>query len=363
MRSDSTLRVRFPSGQGYPVAFRPLGELAMVMREAGLRPGRVLIVSDRNVAELYGLTVDRVLQDDGWEPRLLALPPGETTKTPEHLQAIYSAALEWGIDRKTPIVALGGGVIGDLAGFAAATLLRGVPLVHVPTTLLAQVDSSIGGKTGINHPTGKNLVGAFYQPTLVLSDIRTLATLPEREWGSGAAEVVKHALIGDQRLFELLVESWPLFSTRDVATVQEVLQRACQVKIDIVGRDEREHGPRAFLNFGHTFGHALEQATEFKVLTHGEAVAIGMRAALYLSRRFNPKLDYMRTDQLVLRIPVPTIPADIALGEVIQAMRNDKKAESGRLRFVLIKRVGSPYVTDKIAAADVEAAWRHVLVS
>ncbi|MFT5145266.1 MAG: 3-dehydroquinate synthase, partial [Thalassolituus oleivorans] len=174
------------------------------MREARLRPGRVLVVSDTTVAKLYGRTVDLVLQSDGWEPRVLALPPGETTKNSEHLKAIYDAALGWGIDRKTPIVALGGGVIGDLAGFAAATLLRGVPLVHVPTTLLSQVDSSLGGKTGINHATGKNLVGAFHQPALVHSDINTLATLSEREWMSGAAEVVKHALIGDPRLFEML---------------------------------------------------------------------------------------------------------------------------------------------------------------
>lgn len=333
------------------------------MREVGLRPGRVLVVSDRNVAELYGPAVDKALQADGWEPRVLALPPGETTKTQEHLKAIYDAALTWGIDRKTPIVALGGGVIGDLAGFAAATLLRGVPLVHVPTTLLAQVDSSIGGKTGINHATGKNLIGAFYQPSLVLSDIHTLATLPEREWNSGCAEVVKHAIIGDQRLFDLLAETWGLFAARDIETTREVLRRACQVKIDIVSRDEREQGPRAFLNFGHTFGHALEQATGYHTLAHGEAVAIGMRAALYLSRRYNPKLNYAAIDQLVLRIPVPPVPADLALGEVMQAMRTDKKAESGRLRFILVKRIGTPYITDEIAAADVEAAWRNVLVS
>lgn len=363
MRSDATQYVRFPSGQGYPVAFRPLSGLAEAMREVGLRPGRVLVVSDRNVAELYGPAVDKALQADGWEPRVLALPPGETTKTQEHLKAIYDAALTWGIDRKTPIVALGGGVIGDLAGFAAATLLRGVPLVHVPTTLLAQVDSSIGGKTGINHVTGKNLIGAFYQPSLVLSDIHTLATLPEREWNSGCAEVVKHAIIGDQRLFDLLAESWGMFAARDIETTREVLRRACQVKIDIVSRDEREQGPRAFLNFGHTFGHALEQATGYKTLAHGEAVAIGMRAALYLSRRYNPKLNHAAIDQLVLRIPVPPIPADFALDEVMTAMRSDKKAESGRVRFILVKRIGNPYITDEIAIADVEAAWRNVLVS
>lgn len=363
MRSDNALHVRFPSGVGYTVGFRPLSELALAMREARLRPGRVLVVSDTTVAKLYGRTVDLVLQSDGWEPRVLALPPGETTKNSEHLKAIYDAALGWGIDRKTPIVALGGGVIGDLAGFAAATLLRGVPLVHVPTTLLSQVDSSLGGKTGINHATGKNLVGAFHQPALVHSDINTLATLSEREWMSGAAEVVKHALIGDPRLFEMLSEDWQLFAGRDVTVVREVLRRACQVKIDIVSRDEREHGPRAFLNFGHTFGHALEQATGYEVLAHGEAVAIGMRAALYLSRRYNPKLDYRGADMLVSRIPVPKIAADMALAELMAAMRSDKKVEAGILRLVLVKRIGAAYVTDRIALADVEAAWRHVLVA
>ncbi|MBO6576415.1 MAG: 3-dehydroquinate synthase [Rhodothermales bacterium] len=362
MRSDA-IRVHFPTGIGYPVAFRPLLDLAVAMRDVGLRPGRVLVVSDKNVADLYGVPVDTTLKQDGWEPRLLALPPGESTKSPEHLQAIYDAALGWGIDRKTPIVALGGGVIGDLAGFAAATLLRGVPLVHVPTSLLAQVDSSIGGKTGINHDAGKNLVGAFHQPALVLTDTNTLATLPPREWMSGAAEVIKHALIGDPRLFEILSDAWPRFAARDQAVVGEVLRRACQVKVDIVSRDERERGPRMYLNFGHTFGHALEQATEYQILTHGEAVAIGMRAALYLSRRYHPKLDYMRTDLLVRQIPVPPIPADVALGEVMQAMRADKKVDAGRLRFVLLKRLGQPYLEENIAPADLEAAWRHVLVT
>ena len=363
MRADSSLRVRFPTGHSYAVAFRPLAELPAAMREAGLRPGKALVVTDRNVAEIHGRRVDHILQADGWEPRMLALPPGETTKSAEHLQAIYDAALGWRIDRKTPLIALGGGVIGDLGGFASATLLRGIPLVHVPTTLLAQVDSSIGGKTGINHASGKNLVGAFHQPALVLSDIQTLATLPPREWLSGSAEVIKHALIGDPRLFEMLVDSWGTFEARDVTMVSDVLKRACQVKIDIVSRDEREHGPRALLNFGHTFAHALEQATDYEVLTHGEAVAIGMRAALYLSRRFHPKLDYMRSDVLARQIPAPSIPADVALAQLMEAMRSDKKADSGRLRFVLLKRVGAAYLTDQIALADVEAAWKHVLVT
>jgi 3-dehydroquinate synthase len=333
------------------------------MRESNLRPGRVLVVSDETVANLYGRTVDAVLRKDGWEPRLLALPAGESTKSPDHLQAIYDAALNWGVDRRTPLIALGGGVIGDLAGFAASTLLRGIPLVHVPTTLLSQVDSSLGGKTGINHPAGKNLVGTFYQPALVLSDLNTLATLSERDWQSGLAEVVKHALVGDNRLFDQLEGDWPRFVGREASVVRDIIIRAAQVKIDIVSRDEREQGPRALLNFGHTFGHALELATGYGVLTHGEAVAIGMRAALYLSRRFNPKLDYMRSDMLVRRIPVPPIPTDIALGQLMESMRTDKKADSGRLRVVLIKRIGSGYVTDKIAVADIEAAWRHVLVS
>ncbi len=345
------------------MVFQPLSQLAQAMRESGLRPGRVLVVSDQTVAKLYGHPVDMALKKDGWEPRLLALPAGETTKSPDHLQAIYDAALNWGIDRQTPLVALGGGVIGDLGGFAASTLLRGIPLVHVPTTLLAQVDSSIGGKTGINHEAGKNLIGAFYQPSLVFSDFQTLATLSNREWLSGLSEVVKHALIGDRRLFEQLEGDWAKFVGRETEAVRDILIRAAQVKIDIVSRDEREQGPRALLNFGHTFGHALEHATGYGVLAHGEAVAIGMRAALYLSRRYNPKLDYGRTDGLVRRIPVPPIPADIALEQLMEAMRTDKKAKAGRLSLVLIKRLGAGYVTDSVAAVDIEGAWRHVLVS
>ncbi len=361
LRDRSTIRVRIRGSSEYDVRFGPLEHLPGGMRDVGLRPGRCLVVTDRNVAPMHGLRLDASLKADGWEPRLLAMPPGEQTKSLAHLSAVYDAALGWGIDRSTPVIALGGGVVGDLAGFAAATLLRGVPLVQVPTTLIAQVDSAIGGKTGINHDAGKNLVGAFHQPKLVWSDPGALATLPEREWASGTAEVVKHALIADPTLFERLEHDMPRFAQREASVVHDVVRAAVQVKAAVVSKDEKENGLRAILNFGHTFGHALEKATGYGVLTHGEAVAIGMRAALYLSRRFSPALDAVRAERLVRTIATPAIPVDLALAELVEAMRSDKKASAGRLRFVLLRRIGEAYVTDEVAPADVDAAWMHAL--
>lgn len=360
-RERNPIRVRIKGGPEYDIRFGPLEELPAAMRQAGLRPGRCLIVTDRNVAEVQGRRLDQAFQSDGWEPRMLAMPPGEQTKSLQHLAAIHDAALTWGVDRSTPVVALGGGVVGDLAGFAASTLLRGLPLVQAPTTLIAQVDSSIGGKTGINHATGKNLIGAFHQPRLVWSDVTTLDTLPEREWYSGLAEVVKHALIGDPALFERLEHDLPRFVQRDPVIVHEVVRSAVIVKAIVVSKDEKEAGLRAILNFGHTFGHALEKATGYGVLTHGEAVAIGMRAALYLSRRFSPALETGRAERLVRLLPTPVIPVDLALDALVSAMRTDKKAQAGRLRFVLLRRIGDAYVTDEVSAADVDAAWVHAL--
>jgi 3-dehydroquinate synthase len=363
MLSDrKSLRVRLGGSAGYPVVFGNLDLLPSTLREVGLRVGRCVVVTDRNVADPYGIRVDKAFQGDGWEPLVLTLPAGETTKTPQHLHAVYEAALKWGIDRRTPVIALGGGVIGDLAGFAAATLLRGLPLVQVPTSLLAQVDASIGGKTGINHEVGKNLVGAFHQPELVYTDPDTLATLPPREWISGTAELIKHALISDRRLFEQVQQELPQFARRQTSVVHDFVFRSAAVKVDIVSRDVKEKNVRAYLNFGHTFGHALEKASGYGTITHGEAVAIGMRAALYLSRRFSTKLEHARAEALVRQIPVPPIPADLAIGELMRAMQSDKKAEAGRLNFVLLRKIGEPYVTSDVALTDVEAAWRHALM-
>ncbi len=355
------IRVALQQGRGYAVHFSALGEAPRLMTEAGLRRGRCLVVTDEHVAARYGALLETALGEAGWTPRAVVLPPGEATKAHAPLQAVYDAALRWGIDRKTPVLALGGGVVGDLAGFAAATLLRGLPLVQLPTTLIAQVDSAIGGKTGINHAVGKNLIGAFHQPRLVCADLAVLATLPEREWTSGLAEVVKHALVADAAFFERLEAHWPAVLARAAEVVGEVVYRAAGIKAQVVGEDEREQGRRAILNFGHTFGHAIERAAGYGRLTHGEAVALGMRAALHLSHRLHRDLPLERAHRLVARLPVPSGYADLSIDALTEAMHADKKAEAGALRFVVLRRLGEAYVTDRATPSDVAAAWAFAL--
>lgn len=356
MSAAAPLAVALPQGRGYPIHFVPLNEAPDCMAEAGLRPGRCLVVTDENVAAHYRAPLERALAEAGWSPRVHVVAPGEASKSPEALQAVYDAALRWGIDRQTPVVALGGGVVGDLAGFAAATLLRGVPLVQLPTSLIAQVDSAIGGKTGINHAAGKNLVGAFYQPALVLADTDVLQTLPEREWTSGLAEVVKHALIADADLFAFLEKHRAALLARETGVVAPTIRRAAQVKAEVVSEDELEKGRRMILNFGHTFGHAIERVAGYGTFTHGEAVALGMRAALGLSTRLNPGFDPARADRLVRMIPVPPGFGALSTPALTAAMRTDKKARAGTPRFIVLEKIGAAYVTEA-PAEDVAAAW------
>jgi 3-dehydroquinate synthase len=352
------VRVDLGPARSYAIRFRPLAEVPALLDGAGLRTGRCLVVTDENVAAHYRTPLAAALEKAGWTPRVVVVPPGEASKSAERLHALYDEALAWGVDRQTPVVALGGGVVGDLAGFAAATLLRGLPLVQLPTSLIAQVDSAVGGKTGINHAAGKNLLGAFYQPRVVVTDPATLVTLPQREWTSGMAEVVKHALIADPALLAFLEDHWgDLMLRRDDDAVAEMVARAVQVKAGIVAEDEREAGRRALLNFGHTVAHAVEKVAGYGTFTHGEAVAVGMRAALALSRRRHPDLDAARADALVASIPVEGDPATLDFEAMLDAMRADKKAVAGRPRFVLLDRLGHAYVTADVERAELEAAW------
>lgn len=357
------LRITLEGGRGYPIFFHPLSDVPALMEQCGLRRGRCLVVTDEHVAHSYLPGLERALFGAGWTARAVTLPPGETTKSYEYLHAIYDAALEWGIDRKTPVLALGGGVIGDLAGFAAATLLRGLPLVQLPTTLIAQVDSALGGKTGINHKAGKNLIGAFHQPAFVCVDREALLTLPRREWTSGLAEVVKHGLIADANLYTFLEANWPAVLERDPSIIDEMVYRAARVKVNVVSQDERESGLRAILNFGHTFGHAIEKAAGYGEFTHGEAVALGMRSALYLSHLYHPDLPIERIDSLLRQIPVGGRLSDYRVQNLMDAMRGDKKAEAGALRFVLLRRIGEAYVTDRPSPTEVEAALQFAMNS
>ena len=345
--------------RSYDVHFRSLRTLPALLDDTDLRVGRCLLVTDENVAAHYRTPLTRTLEDAGWTVKTVVLPPGESTKSADHLHTLYDEALDWGIDRQTPVFSLGGGVIGDLAGFAAATLLRGLPLVHLPTSLLAQVDAAVGGKTAINHRTGKNLIGAFYQPRLVCADPSTLDTLPMDEYTGGMAEVVKHALIGDADLFDYLDDHLvPVFSRRDRGAVAETIERAVQVKAEIVSADEREEGRRAILNFGHTFAHAIEAVAGYGTFSHGEAVAVGMRAGLYLSHRRHPEaIPRDRADHLIRAIPVDADPERLSFDALYRAMDADKKNEGGTIRFVLLDRLGHATVTDNVSRSEAKQAW------
>lgn len=356
----SPLTVSLTGGRSYPVHFAPLAEAPARMAEAGLRAGRCFVVTDENVAAYYRRPLEDALHGAGWTTRTHVLPPGEATKAEASLRRLYDAALGWGLDRQTPVLALGGGVVGDLAGFAAATLLRGLPLVQLPTSLVAQVDSSLGGKTGINHATGKNLIGAFWQPRLVLADARTLGTLPEREWRSGLAEVVKHALIADSPLMDFLETRRAAVLERDPEAVRALIPPAARVKAEVVGEDEREAGRRAILNFGHTFGHAVEKTAGYGAVTHGEAVALGMRAALFLSHRRHDSFNddaFARALRLTEMTEVPPEATGCSLAALREAMQSDKKNTGGTVRFVLLRRPGAAYLTGDVSGEALAAAW------
>ena len=358
---NKPLSVDLGDDRSYELAFGDLARLPEAMRRAGLRPGPVLIITDANVATHYRGRVDSLLKEDGWDPLILTLPAGEATKSPKHLQAVYDAALAWQPDRKTPILALGGGVIGDLAGFAAGTLLRGLPFVQVPTSLIAQVDSAIGGKTGINHESGKNLIGVFHQPRLVFVDTHLLFTLPRREWHSGLAEVLKHALIKDEAFFAWLESQWPRVLVRHPEVVPDLVYRAASIKTRVVSRDEKEAGERMLLNFGHTFGHALEKVLGYGTFTHGEAVILGMLAALHMSRRFHRQVDLPRAEAILRQIPMPPVPSSLSLPVIREAMMSDKKKDGAHLQFILLRQIGQAYVTGDVKGTDVDAALAFAL--
>lgn len=350
--------VDLSGGRTYHIHFAPVAKLGSLLAAAGLLPGPCIVVTDANVAEHWLAAVTSAL--GAWEPLVMVLPAGERTKSAASLQSIYDRVLRAGIDRQTPVIAVGGGVIGDLAGFAAATLLRGVPLVQVPTSLIAQVDSAIGGKTGINHAVGKNLVGAYCQPRLVCADPAVLATLPALEWTSGLAEVVKHALIADPAFAAFLDRHWQAVLARKPATVLRMIPWAAAVKAKVVSEDETEQGRRAILNFGHTFGHAIEHTAGYGQFTHGEAVALGMRAALTYSGRLHPDFRTAKAVELVRRIPVRHTLSSLAcsMDDLVDAMQYDKKVQRGRLRLVVLRRTGRAYVTDQVSRQELAIAWQ-----
>ncbi len=334
---------------------------------------QILVVSNPMIFRHYGDRLLSALTQAGFAVGYCLLPAGERYKTLKSVQKIYDAALAQRLERSSTIVALGGGVIGDMAGFAAATWLRGINVVQVPTSLLAMVDAAIGGKTGVNHPQGKNLIGAFHQPRLVLIDPNVLATLPPREFRAAMAEVIKYGVIWDASLFEMLEKLPRLDQHRSLATIaqrpqggiapgeahsplEECLIRSCQAKAEVVSQDEKEGGLRAILNYGHTIGHAVESLTGYRRVNHGEAVAIGMVAAgqLAVAAGFWTAAEADRQLALIKKAGLPTqIPADLDPEAILASLQTDKKVKDGKVRFVLPTQIGAATVTDQLTTAQV----------
>lgn len=316
----------------------------------------VAIVTNETVGPLYLERLRRSLPDVN--STQVVLPDGEEFKTLETVNRIVDALLRARCDRRTTVIALGGGVIGDIAGFAAAVYQRGVPYVQIPTTLLAMVDSSVGGKTGVNHPLGKNMIGAFHQPRGVIIDTDTLATLPERELSAGLAEVIKYGLIRDRGFFGWLEANIDALLGRDPQALAYAIYRSCQNKAEVVAADEREAGVRAILNLGHTFGHAIETGLGYGTWLHGEAIAAGMVLAADLSRRLGwlAAADVARIEQLVRRARLPVrAPATLTNERFLELMAVDKKVQDGRLRLVLLKSIGEAVVTDEFPREQLAA--------
>lgn len=325
---------------------------------------RCAVITDSHVGPKYGEAAVKSLKIAGFTPTLITVEAGEGSKSLSSVQKCYDLLAAHRIERKSFIVALGGGVVGDLAGFVAATYLRGIAFVQVPTTLLAQVDSSVGGKVGINLKAGKNLVGAFHQPRLVLCDLDTLATLPDREFRSGLGEVVKYGIIHDAALFQRLEKQMDAILARQSATLSAIVARCCAIKAEIVAKDETDNGPRALLNFGHTIGHAIENSVGYGKLLHGEAISIGHVAAAHLSaRRLGlPATDVARIKALLTKsgLPVSLKVAGDKRDKLFAAMRLDKKVQAGEIHFVLAEEIGKTVFGQRVPDAEVNWALDQV---
>lgn len=359
----------------YPAVMRlvqvPLGNRSYIIKVgSGLLPRlgaecaalklgqRCAVITDSKVGRHYAQAVMKSLAASGFEPALVTVPAGEKSKSIAVVEECYDQLAAHWLERKSFIVALGGGVVGDLAGFVAATYLRGIPFVQVPTTLLAQVDSSVGGKTGVNLKSGKNLVGAFYQPRLVLCDLDVFKTLPRREYVSGLAEVIKYGIIYDAILFAQLERNLPRLLQRDPATLTSIVARCCEIKAEVVGYDETESGLRAILNFGHTIGHAIENSSGYGKFLHGEAISIGQVAAAKLSHSILglPSGDVERIEKLFVQagLPVKIKLNGAQRPKLFSAMKLDKKVSNGEIKFVLAHKIGKVKFGLKVPAGLIE---------
>ncbi len=348
----------------YPIHIGP----RLLQQQDVLRPyiagQQVMVVTNGTVAPLYLEAVRKGLV--GLDVHVTVLPDGERYKNIATLETIFDNLMAAACDRETTVLALGGGVVGDIAGFAAACYQRGVPYIQIPTTLLAQVDSSVGGKTAVNHPKGKNMIGAFYQPRAVIADTDTLATLADRELRAGIAEVIKYGLIREPEFLAWLEQHVPNLLARDAEALAIAINRSCQAKAEVVAADEHERGERALLNLGHTFGHAIETAVGYGQWLHGEAVAAGMVMAAFMSLQLKDlsPADYQRVLNLVAQAGLPVAPpADITRSRLLSFMRSDKKVSAGRLRLVLLKQLGHAHLCDDYPPTALDDTLRHFQIT
>ncbi|MBR2216319.1 MAG: 3-dehydroquinate synthase [Selenomonadaceae bacterium] len=319
---------------------------------------KTLVVTDEHVGSLYGEETCQTLKRVGLKPKLATIPAGESSKSLQVADNIYTELIEQGMDRKSPIFALGGGVVGDLAGFVAATYLRGVPLIQMPTTLLAQVDSAVGGKVAVNHPLGKNLIGAFYQPEAVFMDMELLSSLPKREIPTGLGEIVKYGVIYDRDFFAYLEEHSEGARSLEPATAMHMVKRSCEIKAAVVSKDEKESGLRRILNFGHTVAHAIEQVTGYTRYNHGEAVSIGMVAAAFISRDLGlvGDAEVTRLQKLMTALDLPQKVTGVATEDLFAVIFRDKKTVNGKVNWVLMNDIGEVTVTSKVPSEVAQKA-------
>ncbi len=323
-----------------------------------LNPSRIVVVTHPSLNRLYGEKLAFGFSQAGGSLETLMIPEGETSKSLRQAEKLYDRLLELQCDRKSVLIALGGGVIGDLTGFVAATYLRGIPFVQVPTTLLAQVDSSVGGKTAVNHPKGKNMIGAFYQPKLVVADLETLRTLPEKEFRAGLAEVIKYGVIEDPELFAYLENNAEKILAQDTQCLEHIVETSCAIKARVVEKDERESDYRRVLNFGHTIGHAIEALTGYSRYLHGEAITIGMVRAARLSEQTGRCSGEVtrRIQALVEKMGLPFRLPDLKPEEIIQSLYLDKKTTHRKIRFVLVKDIGSIEIVEHVPEEQIRCA-------
>jgi len=336
-------------------------QLSATLKEMGAT-GPVAVCTDTNVGNLYGDMIVSAVREAGVQPVMCMTPAGEQSKRLANVESFIGRFLEAGLDRGSIVVALGGGVVGDMAAFAAAIYMRGIRFVQVPTTVVAQVDSSVGGKTGVNHALAKNIIGAFHQPSAVIIDLDFLSSLPKRELSAGLAEVIKHGIIADEELFAYMEMNADKILAGDVEAMRYPVQRSCEIKSAIVVEDEREHGVRANLNYGHTFGHGIEAASNYTKFLHGEAIALGMRSAAALSRNLGlVDADFeQRHNACLAKYELPETWPDMPMDDVMDAMRRDKKALAGKMKFVVADAMGHVIHRTDIDEAQVRNALEPV---